>query len=227
MSPLAGEGDNVARAYDRWSSQYDGDANATRDLDAVVLRAAGLPLRGRDVLEIGCGTGKNTAWLAASARRVTALDFSCGMLDEARRRVLSSNVTFVQHDIRAPWRVESGSVDLVVGNLVLEHVAALAPVLTEAARVLRADGTLFLCELHPYRQLRGGQAHFTDAGSGETVHIPAFAHSTSEFVSAALASGFALRSLGEWTETGAAADLPPRLLSLRFVPGSAPSAPPL
>lgn len=219
MTPAADERADVALAYDRWSSQYDADANATRDLDAVVLRAAALPLSGCDVLEIGCGTGKNTVWLAASARHVTRLDFSPGMLDEARRRVSAANVTFVRHDIRAPWPLGEGAVDLVVGNLVLEHVAQLMPVFAEAARVLRPGGTLFLCELHPYRQLRGGQPHFSDAGSGETVHVPAFSHSTSEFVDAAVANGFVLTSLDEWTEPAAAAGAPPRLLSLHFVLG--------
>ena len=54
---------DVADAYDRWSRQYDDDQNATRDLDAFVLRQAPLHLAGARVLEVGCGTGKNSAWL--------------------------------------------------------------------------------------------------------------------------------------------------------------------
>jgi ubiquinone/menaquinone biosynthesis C-methylase UbiE len=62
-STSAGRGDaQIAGAYDKWSEQYDRDANVTRDLDGIVLRRAALRLTGRDVLEVGCGTGKNTAW---------------------------------------------------------------------------------------------------------------------------------------------------------------------
>jgi ubiquinone/menaquinone biosynthesis C-methylase UbiE len=205
---------DVADAYDRWSRQYDDDQNATRDLDAFVLRQVPLQLAGARVLEVGCGTGKNSAWLVSQARELIALDFSPGMLDVARRRVRSSTARFVEHDITRPWPVESESVDVVVGNLVLEHVHELAPVFAEAARVLRATGQLFFCELHPYRQLRGGQAHFIDAHTDESVHVAAYRHTVSEYVTDALAAGFTLRALGEWLEPDAEPGAPPRLLSL-------------
>ena len=56
-------GADVSAAYDRWSVQYDNDSNFTRDLDAQVLRNAPIQLGGRNVLELGCGTGKTTVWL--------------------------------------------------------------------------------------------------------------------------------------------------------------------
>jgi ubiquinone/menaquinone biosynthesis C-methylase UbiE len=213
---LATEPGEVARAYDRWAAQYDEDRNTTRDLDAAVARRAPLRIAGRDVLELGCGTGKNTVWLAREARQVHALDFSEGMLAEARRRIDAPNVRFIQHDVRLAWPLPAASVDVVVGNLVLEHVRDLAPIHAEAARVLRPGGQLFLCELHPFRQLRGGQAHFVDEASGETVHVPAFTHSTSEYVNGGISAGLVLRELGEWLEPEAPAEMPPRLLSLLF-----------
>ena len=216
MTDDASRSSDVARAYDRWATQDDADHNATRDLDAAVVRAAPLHLARHDVLELGCGTGKNTVWLAAQARQLHALDFSEGMLAEARRRVTSPNVRFVQHDVRSGWPLADASVDVVIGNLVLEHVEWLAPIFAEAARVLRPGGELFLCELHPYRQLRGGQAHFTDAGTGETVHVRAHVHSTSEYVNAGIQAGLRLRTLGEWLEPEAAAGSAPRLLSMLF-----------
>lgn len=207
---------DVSRAYDRWAEVYDDDRNATRDLDAWVVRNAPLRIEGRRVLEIGCGTGKNTAWLAEHAAHVTAMDFSEGMLARARERVAGRGVTFVRHDVREPWPLDDASADVVIGNLVLEHVADLAPVYAEAARVLTPGGELFFCELHPFRQWRGGQAHFTDPASGETVHVTAHVHTVAEYVNGGIAAGLAPRELGEWLEPGAPADAFPRLLSLRF-----------
>lgn len=212
----AGEGSAVARSYDRWAPQYDVAPNATRDLDAVVLRAAPLPLEGADVLELGCGTGKNTGWLGRSARQLLAMDLSAGMLEIARRRISSPVVRFVQHDLRDPWPTGAGSMDVVVGNLVLEHLRDLAPIYAEAARVLRSGGTLFVSELHPFRQLLGGQAHFTDERTGELVHVPAFPHSISEFVNSGIEAGLTLRSIGEWRDRTAEARTPPRLVTLAF-----------
>jgi malonyl-CoA O-methyltransferase len=214
---------DVAAAYDRWAGSYDAQRNLTRDLDAGVVRAAPLGVDGADVLELGCGTGKNTVWLAARARTVLALDFSAGMLARARQRLAdagAAHVQLVRHDVREPWPLPDAAMDVVVGNLVLEHVADLAPVYAEAARVLRPGGRLLLCELHPERQRRGGQAHFTDATTGDTVHVPAHRHTVSEYVNGGLAAGLALRHLGEWLEAGAAEDAPPRLLSVLFGMGA-------
>ena len=54
---------NIREAYNHWSAQYDTNMNPTRDLEGVALREMLADLSFKQVLEIGCGTGKNTAWL--------------------------------------------------------------------------------------------------------------------------------------------------------------------
>lgn len=208
--------DAVAQAYDRWAATYDADKNATRDLDATVMRRVALALEGRDVLELGCGTGKNTTFLAEHAKRVVAVDFSEGMIVRAHERIVTSNVEFLRHDVREVWPVPAASFDVVVGNLILEHVHDLAVVFFEAARVLRPGGQFFFCELHPYRQLLGGQAQFTDPDTGEQVHVTAHVHTVSEYVNGGIEAGFEVRNLSEWIEDGAPVNTPPRLISLLF-----------
>lgn len=205
-------------AYRDWAAVYDSNENRTRDLDATCLIAADLPLAGATVVEFGAGTGKNTAHLARQATRVTAMDLSPDMLARAHKRGLGDHVRFIEHDITSPWPVEPASADLVVGNLVLEHVRDLAPVLVEAAKALRPGGRLYLSELHPFRQLRGSQARF-DRADGSAARVEAYYHGVSEYLAAAQAAGLALLSLDEPIEDGATigAETPPRLLVLQFV----------
>lgn len=206
----------IAEVYDRWAEVYDTDINRTRDLAAAVLRQRDFGLADRDVIEIGCGTGWNTQWLAERGKSVLALDFSTEMLRHAQARVRSSHVRFVQHDVRSAWPLAEASVDLVVATLVLEHTEHLDSLFAESARVLRSGGELFLCELHPMRQLQGHQAEFTRSETGERVRVPAFRHDTSEYVNAGVRAGFDLVHMGEWRDPGVPQSALPRLLSLRF-----------
>ena len=208
-------GSAIASAYDRWAEAYDTDVNATRDLDAVILRRFAPDIEGLDVLELGCGTGKNTVWLAERARSVLGLDASDGMLAVARARVAGGHVRFARHDIETPWPIPDASIDAVIGNLVLEHVERVAHVFIEAVRVLRRDGAVFVCELHPARQVLGARAHFLDEVSGATVEVPVFRHTVSEFVNSGLDAGLRLERMGEWSDDDRR-DVPPRLLSLLF-----------
>jgi ubiquinone/menaquinone biosynthesis C-methylase UbiE len=210
------ENSDIAAAYDLWADTYDIDPNRTRELAGEVLRQCDLRLAGRDVLEIGCGTGRNTLWLGERAENVLALDISEGMLRQARARVQSPRVRFLQHDISSPWPSADGSADVVIAMLVLEHVQRLQPIFGEAARVLRRGGDLFVCELHPMRQILGRQAEFTNPRTGERERVAAFLHDVSEYVNGGLQADFTLGRLGEWRDTGAGRADPPRLLSVQF-----------
>jgi len=212
------EKSEVAAAYDEWAETYDTDHNRTRDLAAEVLRGVNLNLVGRQVIEVGCGTGRNTEWLirpAAGVIGIVALDFSETMLTRARARVRDKRVRFIQHDVRATWPLQDDSADVVIVMLVLEHIEHLEPFFTEAARVLRTTGELFICELHPERQLLGKQAEFTSTKTGEQRWVTAFLHRLEDYLKAALAAGFELIKLAEWRDADAPAK-PPRLLSLHF-----------
>jgi ubiquinone/menaquinone biosynthesis C-methylase UbiE len=214
---------DVAAAYDRWAATYDADDNRTRDLAGRVLRESSLALGGRQVAELGCGTGLDSLWLAERAAGVVAMDFSAGMLQEAQRRLaeagddVARRVRFVDHDIRTPLPLGDESVDAVVIALVLEHVQGVAPVLAECARVLRPGGELLLCEYHPYRQLLGGQARFTPAdphdGAGAEVRIAAFRHTIAEYVNGGVGAGLVVLRVGEWWAEG---DQVPRVVSVQF-----------
>jgi ubiquinone/menaquinone biosynthesis C-methylase UbiE len=208
-------GEEIASAYDQWSRTYEAVENATRDLAAQVLRHYSLNLRDQDVLEVGCGTGLNTGYLADHAKELIAFDFSAGMLEQARAKTTARNVRFVQCDIQLEWPLDKRSVDLVVCMLVLEHIPNLDHVFQEAARVLRPGGEFFVCELHPFKQHQGGQAQFMDVNSGNLVLVQAFLHDVSDYVNSSVQHGFQVIRLDEWRdEKGENKSKPPRLLSL-------------
>jgi ubiquinone/menaquinone biosynthesis C-methylase UbiE len=207
---------NIQQAYTDWSATYDSDRNLTRDLDEIATRETLANLRCNSILEIGCGTGKNTSLLARIGARVSAIDFSTGMIEKARRKLSAGNVTFAVADITQPWPARDQSFDLVVCNLVLEHVADLLHIFAQAGRVLGEGGRFFVSELHPVRQYQGTQANFQR--NHETIQIPAFVHHISDFIDTAAANGLALDAMKEWWHP-ADQGKPPRLVSFVFQKG--------
>jgi ubiquinone/menaquinone biosynthesis C-methylase UbiE len=194
--------------YNTWSATYDQDRNATRDLEGLALRELLADLPGTDILELGCGTGKNTVWLAGRCQRLVATDFSPGMLDHALAKVDAPHVEFMELDLRGDWPFADGSFDGMSVSLVLEHIADLGHVFREASRVLRPGGWFYIGELHPFKQYLGTKARFETAGG--TVVLDCHVHHVGEFVAAAEAAGLRVRSVREFWDGGEV----PRILGL-------------
>ena len=124
-------------------------------------------VRGRRVLDLGCGTGADSVLLAARGADVSGVDISPELLTLASQRAALDGqaeriVTLCgsTHDIPVP----DASIDLVFGNAVLHHVD-LALTAREVRRVLKPGGRAIFAEpirnsktiaavrrLIPYRQ---------------------------------------------------------------------------
>ena len=204
---------DVQQAYNNWAHQYDSNENKTRDLEARSLRETLAPLAFEHCLEIGCGTGKNTAWLMEKAARVTAVDLSEEMLAKAKEKITSPHVTFVHADITKPWIFSTQQYDLIGFSLVLEHIEQLQPVFEKAAAALKPGGYLYISELHPFKQYNGSKARF-DTAEGTQV-VTCFNHHITDFTDAAKTNGLALLSLSEYFDDDDRSKIP-RLLTLLF-----------
>ncbi len=204
---------NIQDAYNEWSGIYDSNENPTRDLDQKVTRDTLAGQHFESILEVGCGTGKNTAFLVEIGTNVHALDFSEGMIGKAREKVKAGNVRFSMADLTKGWPCENGVYDLIVCNLVLEHIEDLNHVFSEAARTLLPSGRFFINELHPFKQYIGTKARF-ERGE-QLVEVDIFVHHISDFIIAAEANGLRLVRLNEYWHQ-ADENKPPRLISLIF-----------
>jgi len=204
---------DIQNAYDEWSVTYDADENLTRDLDQTTTRSLLADFRPDSILELGCGTGKNTVFLARIGKQVHALDFSQGMVEKARAKVQAENVHFEMADLTLRWPCKADAYDLIVCNLVLEHIENLSHIFSEAQRTLRPGGWFFINELHPFKQYDGKKARFSRGG--QTVEVDAFVHHISDFIGAAMENGLKLLSLKEFWHEEDEGKLP-RLVSFLF-----------
>ena len=201
----------VIDKYNSWAFQYDINNNPTRDLDRIATEKS---LSGIDffkVLELGCGTGKNSEWLITKADRLIGLDFSKNMLDLAKNKIKSDKATFIKTDLNENWPIKDNSFDLVTINLTLEHIEKLDHIFNSLFKKLKKGGKCFVSELHPKKQLVGSKARFID--NGEEVTLDVFQHTEKDYVQSAEKSGLNLIAKEDWYDERKEI---PRLITLLF-----------
>lgn len=201
---------SVKAGYDRWSAVYDRDGNPLQAIEEPVVRDILGNVGGLDVIDLGCGTGRHSLRLAATGARVTALDFSEGMLAEARAKPGANAIRFLRYDLHQPLLDFANSFDVAVSGLVLEHIRDLRQFFAEVARVLRPGGRAVISAMHPAMFLKGTQARLTDPESGELVQPGSEPHSIGEFVMAAIAAGFTIEDIVEKSPDAELAEQYPR-----------------
>ncbi len=135
------------RYYDDFSGWYERERMRGYHamIDDLEVEATLPYARGRDVLELGCGTGLILERVAAVARSAVGLDLSRGMIEKAHARGLSvanGSVTAL------PFADES--FDLVYSYKVLAHVPDIDLAIAEAARVTRSGGHMLLEFYNPW-----------------------------------------------------------------------------
>jgi ubiquinone/menaquinone biosynthesis C-methylase UbiE len=199
------------QAYNSWASQYDINENKTRDLEAIALRNILSTVSFNSVLEIGCGTGKNTEWLFQKAEHITGIDLSEEMLSKAKEKIQSPKVEFIQTDINNGWTFTQRTFDLVSFSLVLEHIENLDHIFKEAYKKLNEQGLIYIGELHPFKQYSGSKARFETEQGLQIVQC--YNHNISDFIESAKKYGLRLVDLDEYFDNEDKTSIP-RILTL-------------
>ncbi len=150
--PRIGYFDSLAAAWDdQEPSGRTMIARLSEHADLLALRA------GQAVLEVGCGTGKTTAWLAEQVApgRVTAIDFAPEMIARARAKGIAADFACV--DV---CRDDLGSAlyDVILCFHSFPHFRDQPAALRRFAEALKADGRLIVMHLHGSARLNAFHA---------------------------------------------------------------------
>jgi ubiquinone/menaquinone biosynthesis C-methylase UbiE len=151
--------------YDEFSHRYEaqrggrepgGYHDLVDDLEVdLVARYA----TGRDVLEVGCGTGLILERIARFARHARGVDLSPGMLQKARERSLE-----VVEGSATDLPFDDASFDVACSFKVLAHVRDIERALGEMVRVVRPGG-MVLAEFYNPWSFRGLAKRWGPAGA--------------------------------------------------------------
>jgi len=125
--------------WERAAAAYDRSFASVTRLFVDALLDAGEVMRGRRVLDVGCGPGIVTHAAGLRGANCVGIDFAGAMIREARTR--HPHLHFQQADAEhIPFG--DATFDAVVSNMGIHHVERPQTALAEALRVLRAAGRL-------------------------------------------------------------------------------------
>jgi len=115
------------------------------------------PLIGVKVLDAGCGSGAQCAWLLAEGAEVVGVDLSSAMVDEAKRRC-EGRGRFLVADLAEPLPLEAHSVDGITCSLALHYLKDWWVPLRSFATALSPGGWVVISLDHPFGSPLPGQA---------------------------------------------------------------------
>jgi SAM-dependent methyltransferase len=129
------------RMVDWYAKRVSENVGGNRLINRVETRLIAANVVGRDVLDVGIGSGRASLPLLDQGITVTGIDSSQAMLDECRRRAGGRPIRLEVGDVTAiPFAAEA--FDSVVSLNVLTHFPNWRELLPEWLRVLRPGGRL-------------------------------------------------------------------------------------
>jgi len=205
---------DVRSGYGEWVATYEQTVEDAMDIE--LLDALESVRWEGEVADLGCGTGRTGAWLAARGiEAIDGVDLTPEMLAVARQRGVHRRL--IEADVTATG-LEDEHYDLVVTSLVDEHLADLRPLYAEAYRLAKPGATYVLIGYHPHFIMATGMPTHYDNASGESVAIETHLHLLSDHTAAALGAGWELAELKERVIDDVWLELKPKWERLRGQP---------
>ena len=164
------------------------------------------PVKGRIILDLACGSGILSRWLALHGAHVTGIDISAEAIELARSREAQDphGISYLVADAEDLYMIDDSAFEDVVCNLSLGRVENLSAVVAEVARVIRLGGRFIFSVQHPCFE------PILDASQGARVACDYFAegpraaprgtirHRTlATYINAVAARGFTVRRVME------------------------------
>lgn len=157
--------------FDGYKKIRENEANAN-DLFEIPTLFSMLPdLKGKSVLDLGCGFGEHcTRFVASGAEKVVGIDISERMLEVARKENGAPEITYLNMPMEDISQL-SEHFDVVVSSLALHYVEDFADVIRNVYDLLEKGGVFIFSQEHPLCTCHSGGDRWTRDENGNKLHV--------------------------------------------------------
>jgi SAM-dependent methyltransferase len=185
----------VKEGYGQWAKTYEDTVEDLMDLRLLDRLQVPDWSHVSRAVDLACGTGRIGTWLKAhGVGQLDGVDITPEMLSQARQRNIYDRL--LEEDL-CQTSLPSAHYDLAMAVLVDEHLPGLAPLYSEAARLVMPGGWLMVVGYHPFFTMMYGIPTHFDGPAGEPLTIQTHVHLLSDHVQAGLRTGWTLRGMDE------------------------------
>ena len=139
--------DQLAQSW--WD--LDGESRALHDINQCRGKfVAQTPLAGKTILDVGCGGGLLSEYMARSGARVVGIDASSTIIEVARQHAHSSGLTidYQVADLESFADQHTHAFDIVTCMEMLEHVPRPDEIVSAVARCLKPQGYAYFSTIN-------------------------------------------------------------------------------
>ncbi len=141
---------SIKEAYRLWAKRYEKDLPYLFEMESEKIIQLLGNLKGKNILDLGCGTGRYSILLAKKGANVFAVDFSKEMLTEAKKKARNAKIriTFKQYDLKRRLNLKE-KFDVIISTLVIGHFRNPNLFFSRISHMLKPNGICLISTFHP------------------------------------------------------------------------------
>ena len=217
---------DLSHQYDPLADTFTSVLDSGNRVSRGAFRKMLPDLKGKEVLDIGCGEGSDTAYyLECGASVVAGIDASKELLERGKKKYPAIDF---QYGVFEKIPYDDKKFDIVLSKYAIMTSADLEPIFSEAHRVLKSGGEFVFLVTHPIRQLYEKKKDNKDYFKKEIVESVCFdgaltfkepTHTLQEYFTSFMVNNFILTAYDEEFDPAAEkiVDTYPGFLTLRWV----------
>lgn len=193
------EAKKIYDTYGEYFAQLEENNPDRKNLSEILYSMVG-DIRGKKILDAGCGVGNDCKMLSENGAKVVGIDISQKMIDLAKERCRDYDVEFYLNDMERTEFPDS-EFDIAISAFSILYKENLKGIVREFRRVLKKDGELYIIVPHPIRKMMKYTRNYFDTGkhweSFGKMKFFNYYRTAEEYVNTLVSQGFVIKEIRE------------------------------